>query len=143
MPHSTHWSSTSAPCVPDPCRVEWRPSRWATAALLLLAALAPFAAWQSGMPRLAAAPLAVVAAAWGLWSAWRETRKPVRRFETGPRGASLDGRPLVLARIQWRGPLAFLHWRDAGGQGGRLAWWPDTLPPAKRRELRLAAGMAP
>ncbi len=145
MPHSTPWSSTSAPCRPDSCRLEWRPSRWAIGALILLSALAPFAVLQSEMPRLAAWPLAAVAGAWGPWSAWREARKPARTFELQPGNglARLDGRPLVLAEVRWRGPLAFLRWRDAAGQGGRLAWWPDTLPPAQRRELRVAAAMAP
>jgi toxin CptA len=145
MQQSTRWSGTSAPCGPDPCRIAWRPSRWAIGALILLAALAPFAVLQSEMPRPAAWPLAALAAAWGLHSAWREACKPARAFafhpDTGT--ASLDGRPLALAEVQWRGPLAFLRWRDAAGQGGRLAWWPDTLPAAQRRELRLAAGMAP
>lgn len=145
MPQSTHWSGTSARCRHDGCRLEWRPSRWATGALILLAALAPFAVLHSEMPRLAAWPLAIGAAAWGVRSAWREARKPARTFEipsdAGP--ASLDGHPLALAEVQWRGPLAFLRWRDAAGRGGRLTWWPDTLPAAKRRELRLAAGMAP
>ena len=145
MPHSARWSNTSAHCHPDGFRLEWRPSRWAIGALILLAGLAPFAVLHSEMPRLVAWPLAAVAGAWGLGSAWREARRPAQRFEISPgvRAASLDGRPLVLAEVPWRGPLAFLHWRDAAGQGGRLAWWPDTLPPAERRELRLAAGMAP
>jgi hypothetical protein len=109
-----------------------------------LSALAPFAVLHSEMPRLAAWPVAAGAGAWGLWSAWRETRKPARAFELRPGAgsASLDGQPLTFAEVQWRGPLAFLRWRDAAGQG-RLAWWPDTLPPAKRRELRVAAAMAP
>jgi toxin CptA len=41
--------------------------------------------------------------------------------------------------LQWRGPLAFLRWRDSDGRMHRLAWWPDVLPVAARRELRLAA----
>jgi toxin CptA len=53
------------------CRFELRPSRWTTAALLALAALAPFAALQSAMPRAAAWPLAAVAAILGLWLARR------------------------------------------------------------------------
>lgn len=145
MPHSTQWSGTSARCHPDPFRLEWRPSRWAIGAQAALALLAPFAVLNSEMPRLAAALLALSACAWGLWSAWRESRRPARHLEFGPGhgDACLDGRVLARASIRWRGPLAFLHWRDAAGRAGRLAWWPDTLPPAKRRELRLAAGMAP
>lgn len=140
MPHSTPWSSTSAACRPDPCRLDWRPSRWAIGALILLAGLAPFSVLHSEMPRAVAWPLATVACAWGLWSAWREARKPMRWFEIipGDGAARLDDQSLALAEVRWRGPLLFLHWRVAAGQGGRLAWWPDTLPMAKRRELRLA-----
>jgi toxin CptA len=52
----------------------------------------------------------------------------------------LDGQPLDKAEVQWRGPLAFLVWWDRQGRPQRLSWWPDTLPAASRRELRLAAG---
>jgi toxin CptA len=113
--------------------------------LIGLAGLAPFAVLHSEMPRAVAWPLAAMAAAWGAWSAWREARRPARQLDigAGKGDASLDGQALVLLELQWRGPIAFLHWRDHAGLGGRLAWWPDTLPPAKRRELRLTAGMAP
>jgi toxin CptA len=53
--------------------------------------------------------------------------------------ATLDGQPIDNVRLQWRGPLAFLFWRDRQGRPQRLSWWPDTLPAASRRELRLAA----
>lgn len=134
MQTSTRSSSTSAPC-----RLEWRPSRWATGALILLAALAPLCILQSEMPRPVAWPLAVLAGAWGLLDAMREWRRPARVFAFGPglAGASLDGRPLASAVVHWRGPLAFLRWRDAAGQGGWLAWWPDTLPVDARQRLRL------
>jgi toxin CptA len=109
-------------------------------ALVLLGLLVPFAVLHSEIPRPAAWTLAVIALVRAAWSAWRESRRPARQLEIGPgpRSARLDGQPLAMATIQWRGPLAFLHWRDQAGQTGRLAWWPDTLPPAKRRELRLA-----
>ena len=51
----------------------------------------------------------------------------------------VDGEPMHEAHLQWRGPLAFLAWRDAAGRHGHLAWWPDTLDTGARRELRLAA----
>ncbi|MDQ2703383.1 MAG: hypothetical protein M3Y70_11385 [Pseudomonadota bacterium] len=138
MPTSTHWSSTSAPC-----RLEWRPSRWATGALILLAILAPLSVLQSEMPRVAAWPLAALAAAWGLWSARCDWRRPMRVFEfgSGLEAASLDGQALAAATLRWRGPMAILHWRDGDGQGGWLAWWPDTLPAAERRRLRLNAAL--
>jgi toxin CptA len=46
------------------------------------------------------------------------------------------------AELRWRGPLAFLAWRDRDRRCHRLAWWPDMLSAAGRRELRLAAMMA-
>ncbi len=131
-----HWSSTSAPC-----RLEWRPSRWVIGAQWLLAVLAPWAVFGSEMPRAAAWPLAGIACACGAWLALREAGKPARQLSWPPGDAPvlLDGQPLQLAELQWRGPLAFLRWRGPDGQGGRLDWWPDTLPSARRRELRLAA----
>ncbi len=36
-----------------------------------------------------------------------------------------------------RGPLLVLRWRK-GKRRGQLLFWPDTLPRARRRELRLA-----
>ncbi len=154
MPRSTRWSSASASSRPDAgaWRIAWRPSRWVVGALLLLSALAPFAVLASEMPRVAAWPLAAVAAGAGLHAAWRESRLPPQMLEVprtaGPDGAAtLDGARLVEASLAWRGPLAFLRWRDATGRSGRLAWWPDTLPAAQRRVLKLwspgGPGMAP
>jgi toxin CptA len=127
-------------------------------ALLLLAMLAPFAVLASEMPRAVAWPLACVAAVSGLHAALREARRPARLLALppgartgdpggGPGGATLDGEPLAEAVLSWRGPLAFLRWRDAAGRHGRLSWWPDTLPAAERRVLKLwsptGPGMAP
>ncbi len=149
MPRSTRSSSASASFRPERHPVAWRPSRWVIAALCLLSALAPFAVLASEMPRMTAWPLACVAAIAGLRAALREARKPPRHFEipAGQGRALLDGTPLAEAVLSWRGPLAFLRWRDEAGRRGRLSWWPDTLPPAQRRVLKLwspdGAGMAP
>jgi toxin CptA len=150
MPRSTRSSSASASFRPESQPVAWRPSRWVIVALLLLSMLAPFAVLASEMPRVAAWPLAGVAAFVGLRAARRETRKPRHHLEVPARGqgrALLDGTPLAEATLSWRGPLAFLRWRDEAGRGGRLSWWPDTLPPAQRRVLKLwspdGPGMAP
>jgi toxin CptA len=120
------------------------------AALLLLSGLAPFAVLTSEMPRIAAWPLAAVAAIAGLRTARCEARRPRHRLEIparGQGGATLDGAPLAEAALSWRGPLAFLCWRDDADRRGRLSWWPDTLPPAQRRVLKLwspgGPGMAP
>lgn len=139
MRKSLRWSNASVDC-----RLEWRPSRWLIAAILLLASLAAFSAIASEMPRTWAWPLAVAALAYGAWLARREASKPVRVwFWPGDdRPATVDGVAVQDAVVDWRGPVAFVRWRDAGGHHRRLSWWPDTLPAERRRELRLAAPMA-
>jgi toxin CptA len=124
------------------CRLEWRPSRWLIGALLALGLLAALAVLASGMPRSAAWPLAVSALAYACWRARRESKLPNHAlFLPGNElPVTLDGLPIGQARVQWRGPLAFLLWRDRQGRPQRLSWWPDTLSAARRRELRLAAG---
>lgn len=135
MPHSTCSSGTSGPC-----RIEWRPSRWIWLALHGLGALAGISVWWSEMPRAVAAPLALLAAGYGVWLAGRERRRPVRQLVWPVQGPPMiDGMALAEAQLRWRGPLAFLRWRCAEGRVRRLAWWPDVLPAAARRELRLAA----
>jgi len=139
-------SPASAACRPDPCRpgsrrFDWRPSRWLLAALLILSLLAPLSVLGSDLPRRLSWPLAIAAAGWGLRLARREAGRAPRRLvlsdpETGT--DTLDGQPLARCEIAWRGPLAFLHAVDREGRRQRLAWWPDTLPAARRRELRLA-----
>ena len=138
MPHSTSWSSTSAIC-----RLEWRPSPGLALALVVLGVLAALSAIASEMPRLAAWPVAFAALVDGAWLARRHRRAPSRQLcWVAGRPPELDGRPLSAAALHWRGPFAFLCWRDAGGRARRLAWWPDTLPRAARRELKLVAQAA-
>ena len=124
------------------CRLEWRPSRWVIGALLALSLLAAFSVLASAMPRWAAWPLSVSALAYGVWQARREWRLPGRElfFPGNDLPVTLDGQPIDNVKLQWRGPMAFLLWRDRQGRPQRLSWWPDTLPAASRRELRLAAG---
>lgn len=52
--------------------------------------------------------------------------------------ATVDGLGMDDLEVHWRGPLAFLQWRQADGGTRRLQGWPDTLDAAARRELRLA-----
>ena len=128
----------------SPCRIDWRPSRWLTALLLLLAVLAPLAVLASEMPRPAAWMPACAAAIHGLWLAAREWRRPRRTLLfTGDGRVLLDGRALADIALHRRGPLAFVSWRAGGRRRGRLAWWPDTLGPAARRELLLAMDRLP
>jgi toxin CptA len=110
--------------------------------LSLLGILAAFSILASEMPRLAAWPLALLVLAYGLWRAWRESRSPAHEFFFLGNDLAVmhDGLPIDLVEVQWRGPLAFVSWQGRDGRSRRLSWWPDTLPAARRRELRLAAG---
>lgn len=135
MPKSRNCSHTSAPC-----RLEWRPSRLLAGWLLLLGMLAAASITASEVPRLAAWPSALMAFGYGVWLARRALRPPVRGLiiPPGDSPAMLDGVAMTDFDVQWRGPLAFLQWRDAQGLRQRLQFWPDTLPAHARRELRLA-----
>ena len=132
-----------------PCRFELRPSRWLIGALLALGTLAPASVLLSEMPRPAAWPLALLALFAGLRAARAEARRPRQAVVIDGDGvAHVDGQAVESFRIDWRGPLAFLSWRDGEGRAQRRSLWPDTLAPALRRELRLAthridAGRAP
>ncbi len=109
-------------------------------ALLALGAFAAISVVISEMPRSFAWPLALVAAGYGTWLARRESHRPPHQLVWPIDGSPLlDGLALHDAHLHWRGPLAFLRWRDGEGHLQHLAWWPDTLPPRSRRELRLAA----
>lgn len=136
---SQPWCRGSAPC-----RIDWRPSRCLLAALLLMGLLAAVAVLASELPRAAAWLLALAALVQGAWLAWREWRRPRRSLLfTADGRLMVDDADVDDVRLQWRGPLAFLAWRSADGALGRLVWWPDTLPPRWRRELRLAVGRLP
>ncbi|WP_368565800.1 hypothetical protein [Pseudoxanthomonas sp. UTMC 1351] len=125
------------------CRLEWRPSRWLQGTLALLGLLAPWSVLLSEMPRWAAWPLVAGVLAYTFWLIRRERRKPVRNlvFPGNDSPVQVDGVAVESVTVQWRGPLAFVTWREPGGSRRRLSWWPDTLPPERRRELRLAAGL--
>lgn len=124
----------------DGSTVAWVPSRWLLAALLLMTALAPVAILASEMPRIAAWPLTLLACAYGISVVRREARRAPRTLHFPGNGrVEVDGQGVDGFELAWRGPLAFARWRDAHGRAQRIAWWPDTLPPAARRELRLAA----
>ena len=95
----------------------------------------------SEIPLPLAAPLAILVFVHGLRTLQRYRATPSARFAWLENGAvvTCEGNPIRAATLEWRGPLAFLRWRDAQGRIQRRAWWPDTLPPDRRRELRLAA----
>jgi toxin CptA len=108
-------------------------------AMSTMALLAPFAVLTSAMPRWVAWPLAAGAAACGAYLARREAEQRVRMVVIDSEGATtVDGQVVDALRVDWRGPLAFVAWRDAEGRVVRRSLWPDTLNAAQRRELRLA-----
>jgi toxin CptA len=139
MPHSTRSSNASAPC-----RLEWRPSRWLLAALIVLTVLAACSLLASALPRSVAWPSALVAIMVGTRQLRRESRRTACPIVVAADGrATVDGAQVQGFAVDWRGPLAFAHWRDANGLSRRCSFWPDTLPGPRRRELRLAAAPRP
>ena len=139
MPNSPTSSPGSAPC-----RLEWRPSRWQLAAHLLFALLMPWAATASALPAAAQWPLGLLAAAAIAWQGWRHAHRPARSIviPAGDAPAQVDGQPVDALVLHDRGPLLQLGWRRHGRRQACL-FWPDTLPPPRRRELRLAIGARP
>ncbi|MGY0504631.1 hypothetical protein [Luteimonas sp. e5] len=133
MSKSHRSSSASASC-----RCEWRPSRWISAWLIGLALVAPLALLASNLPRALAWPMALLVAALGVHRARQSWRRPPVRLQLRADGPlTVDGVEHARWRLRWRGPLAFVSWHD-GRRHQALALWPDVLPPALRRELRLA-----
>jgi toxin CptA len=113
-------------------------------ALALIAILAVVSILASEMPRAFAWPLCVTVLVCGGFVLRREARRPVREvsIDASGHGIRVDGVLVESWRLHWRGPLAFAEFR-LNGKRERLSWWPDTLPPARRRELRLAASSSP
>ncbi len=105
-----------------------------------LAFLAPFSLIATDLPRVIAVPLALAAIAWAIFDARRYRSMPARQLTipTGRFDASCDGERIDALQLGWRGPLAFLRWRDAQGRRHRASFWPDTLPAGMRRELKIA-----
>jgi toxin CptA len=110
------------------------------AALLALGMLAAGSVLASEVPGIAAWPLAFAAVGYGQWLGRCEVRRHALPLliPCGDGEALLGGVAMAGLEVQWRGPLAFLQWRDPRGLRRRLQFWPDTLPARARRELRLA-----
>ena len=146
MPNSPDLLIASAPCHPPresfAGRLQWQPSRLLSLALVLMGLLAGLSVIASEMPLAWSVPLALLAAGDGVRQARRELARPARWLVAGTAdtlpGPTLDGQPISELTVQWRGPLAFMRFRDADRRWQRLAWWPDTLDSRGRRELRLA-----
>lgn len=134
MSKSHRCSSASATC-----RLEWRPSRLITGWLCLLAVLSPLGILVSGIPRVAAWPLAVLAVLVALRDAWAHHTAGLQVLVVSVEGPlRTRGESIERWRLRWRGPLAFITWLDDQGHRHALSFWPDTLNQAQRRELRLA-----
>ena len=108
--------------------------------LRALGQLAAIAVIASELPWMLAVPVACIALFYGEWLARCESRREVAEIVIPPHEAvpTIDGSPMADLQVQWRGPLAFLHWHDEQGRRRYLQGWPDNLPPGERRELRLA-----
>lgn len=125
------------------CRIDWRPSRLLCVALAGLGLLGAIAVGLSGLPPLFKPPLALLA----LWHGWRlaraEWRQPHRSllFGAGSEPPMLIAagvrEPVPGARLQLRGSLATLAWRDPAGRPRALRWFADSLSARDRRQLRL------
>jgi len=125
------------------CRIEWRPSRLLCVALAGLGLLAAIAIGLGGMPAWLKPALALLALWHGVRLARDEWRSPRRLLELG-----VGSEPPMLigggtrqtipgARLQLRGSLATLAWRDESGRRQSLRWCAATLSPEGRRQLRL------
>lgn len=138
MTHSQRLSNGS-----PACRLEWRPSRWLLAVIALITLLAMFSLHASDMPGWLAWLLSGPVLFLGVRTLLKEWSHPpvLLVFRGSGQPVLVDGQVVRDLGVEWRGPLAFARWQDADGLTRRLSWWPDTLPPARRRELRLAADL--
>jgi len=107
--------------------------------LWALAVLAPFSLVASDLPRGWAWALAVLVFLRAVVDAWRHRALPPQawRIPRGRAAPTCNDVPVADLQVAWRGPLAFLSWRDTRGRRRRASLWPDTLDAATRRELQL------
>ncbi|OGT59148.1 MAG: hypothetical protein A3E01_20175 [Gammaproteobacteria bacterium RIFCSPHIGHO2_12_FULL_63_22] len=113
----------------------------------VLALLAILSLFLSALPQVACwlGVLAIVVPAWIAIRRLASRPAQVLRIAGDGSWAVLlcVGRPPRLfskARLGIRGPMAFLQASDGAGRPIQWNWWPDTLPAAARRQLRLASG---
>ena len=99
----------------------------------------PLAVLGSGLPDPCRLPAVLLATAWAAGQGWHYARQPACRIVICAFDApvTVNGEPVDALSLQDRGGLLQLCWRADGRRHARL-FWPDTLPPAARRELRLA-----
>jgi len=122
------------------CLLDWRPSRQERMCLWLLTGLAAFSLLRCDLPAALAWPAAGLALLGGGCTLRHSARCTPREFVLTPdlNTCRLDGEPLSQLDLRWRGPLLFVRFKHpAQCRWRHLVFWPDTLPAAKRRELRL------
>jgi toxin CptA len=104
----------------------------------LFALLMPWAVLATDLAGPARWPLALVAAGWAAGQGVHYARRPRCRMliPADDTPVDIDGEPVDRLVLHDRGPLIQLAWRSGGRRHARL-FWPDTLPPPLRRELRL------
>jgi len=110
-----------------------------TGALLGLSLLAAVALLNCDLELHLAWPLAIAVLLLGAHQVRAEARKPARQLllPSPPAPMCVDGVSVQGPVLLERGPLLLLRWHQ-GRQCHQLLFWPDTLPRARRRELRLA-----
>ena len=124
-------------------RIDWRPSGALVAALMALGVLSAIAFAMSDLSPWTATALATLSLVHAGRIAWREGRRPATVLVLSAGDAMMATPGIVpperLHELRWhlRGPIAVLWARTAAGRRIRLSWWPDTLPSAARRQLRL------
>lgn len=129
----------------SPCRIEWRPSRWAIVGTALIGLLAAVAVMHSALPEPVQPLLALALLVFALWRAWRESRRApwLLHWPGLDRAATrvIDGHEtaVTIVAVRMRGPLAGISLNDGSGRITHALWWPDTLDAASRRALRLMA----
>jgi toxin CptA len=135
-------SMSSSNALPT-CRIDWRPSRGMAVAIALIGLLATCSLLLSALPIAAALVLAAMALLRSVYLARRELRRePFELVWAGGEAApalnfASRTQSLTGARLYIRGPLASLTGQDEAGRAQCHLWWPDTLPAAARRQLRL------
>lgn len=128
-----------------PCRIEWRPSRWAVFGTVLIGVLAAVAVMLSALPEPTRLLSALALLVFALWRAWRESRRRhwLLHWPGLDRSAVcvINEREtaVTICAVQLRGPLAGVSLNDGSLRSTHYLWWPDTLDAASRRALRLMA----
>jgi toxin CptA len=109
-----------------------------------LAGLVPcvwYSLYLSALPAWAGSLAGMLVSGVAVSQARALARVPPRKLRVpwGKAPACVAGVPVADLRIEWLGPLVRVSWRRGPRRRAGMLFWPDTLPPARRRELRLAA----